>query len=102
MSTKLANLALLFVVAILLCSLVTLEYPEFSTLTDNVSNDFTLESASQQIPSPVVHAEQFVAPLGRIRAMTPHEDNHPLPIPAMAPRALAVSDLLHLLSIQRT
>lgn len=102
MRQKPASFALFVFVGILVCSLVSLEYPEFSTLTDDVSNDFTLDAASQQVPSLAVHARQFVASLGQIRTLTPHEGPSSLPAPAPAPRAIAVSDLLHLLSIQRT
>jgi hypothetical protein len=93
------KLTLGMAVGLLFCTLAMLEMPEFLTLTDNTSNDFSLVT-SQEDPAAVVQSQ---APLvsasstpGVTRPRTPSIRIRPLNQPP------TVDDLLHSLCVQRT
>jgi hypothetical protein len=86
-------------VSLLFCTLAMLEMPEFLTLTDNTSNDFSL-GTSQEDAVAVVQAQAPLVPAGPIEKVThrraPSFRIRPLNQPP------TVDDLLHSLCVQRT
>lgn len=96
------KLALAMAVGLLLCSLATLEFPELVTLSDNTSNDFSLQVLGggraiavqkNQTPRPERSAIPEVARL--LHSATPRVFDFSLSLQS-------TNDLLRLLCIQRT
>jgi hypothetical protein len=99
MQRKVAKIGLILLTVLLLCGLSSMEIPEFSTLTDDISNDFIFPSSSEEITSPAANAKEPEAQ----REKTPGTDHREytifMPTCISAPRV--TNDLLHLFSIQR-
>src|SRR5580704_15237849 len=95
------RISLTIVMGLLLCALPTLEVPEFLSLTDNTSNDYSAPvfqgngcSAAQNLAPCVAQDTVFTNP--------PVEFAEPAAQPEPFGSVDLSSDLLHLLCVQRT
>jgi hypothetical protein len=91
-------MSFLLLIGLLLGGVVSLEIPEFVTLTDDVSNDFTVHVCSNEIAPPTVNNSAAVAQPAKIR-IERREHSIPLFPSVTAPRL--PRHLLRLFSIQR-
>jgi hypothetical protein len=95
-----SQLVFCFVVCVLLCGIVSSEFPELLSLTDNTSNDFTFgKASSQECTSTLSAALHKSVPLDR-------KDSECGPPTSCAPALMATqtlpSDLVVLNCVLRT
>lgn len=99
MQRKPIGVSFILLIGLLLGAMASLEIPEFATLTDDVSNDFTFRVSSYEIAPRTTETRKAEAQPQKTRKTEHREYLILLPISIPAPSL--TKDLLHLLSIQR-